>query len=366
MGFFDFNDNFLNQKIFSRKYLLNEPGFILNKNISFGGERITYTRIVFFFEEILKNLYADTKAKINKKNNSKLWYGIGYDFGLRCLSFSPIRNVPFGDIEKILSLIFKLMQDFNLGLLKIERIIEDESLIISGKNFLSISDDFDFPFFSGLLAGIFSYVYGVQFKVNYLCNSNEFKQFQAVKSKKSLEIPQHIFLDEKYYFYNLPKTISKNSVEKFYSLFDFLKFKKIHLKIDSDQWTYENYPILPCEVGLFGLIFYHYDSKKLGCFFKDKIIFYSEQFFSKIFLEIPCVENRKKLFFNILSAFGWGIPHIDFSNNFIKLRFMIPPFSGYHLELRASFFNGALNAIYGKRFFLINQTNAEFIYGFED
>ena len=113
-----------------RKYFLNEPGFVFNKNISFYRDKVTYSRIVFFFEKILENLYLETSKLVGIDINSKLWFDIGKDFGLRCLSFSQLRNVPNSDIKKILDLIFEFMKDFGFKKIKLKGSLSRKHLFL--------------------------------------------------------------------------------------------------------------------------------------------------------------------------------------------------------------------------------------------
>jgi hypothetical protein len=361
--FGNIKNHLLKKFIFPKRFIFDEPGIIFNKSISRLTGRSTFTRVVFFFEEFFVDLYKYTVKEIGEEETSKLWYGIGRDVGLRYLSFSGVKKVPRWMISQIIQVTFDAISGSGLGFFK--KLKNDEDFfIVEGKHALIIRHINDGSFFAGVLSGIFSYIYGSDCDVSCVECSPIITRFEVRCRGSTSEFPNHIYRHKNYFIHNSSKQIFAEDEIKHPSLSDFLKFNKITLHPESNNWRFGKHSIFPSEIGLFGLIIEHYKNNNLLWILEESYSFSSEKIFTDLLSDQKESKRRIRYFLNLISAFGWGIPDLKINDDVIQLRFSLAPFSRYGSEDRAFFFRGALDAIFNRKHKLVKYTNSEFIYSF--
>ena len=340
-----------NKLFFPKSVILNEPGIIISRTFKrFSKQYIQQRRLTMHFDEIMSRLQLATSGKLGKKQSSDLWYKIGKESAMRNFLFHGDKKIPLFLVNSTLSKIFTAFQ--SAGMPKIEKINFNpklKSLIIKGKTPFIQNQPIEVSIYAGVVSGV----------ISWLLNENLESEFRFINDKKEFVIISNMEINE-IHIVNKEKlkpssnfariNFKKQENRGYYSFNDLIRFRKI--KVDKNGRMYFKNKLIVCsEIGLLGIIYYQYKQVSHDNLFQETLTTISQDFFKEIFEDISFKKNKIKLFLSLLSAFGWGIPHLKTRDNHeVELTLVGPPITRYGFLYEASVINGFFNYVFGVSF----------------
>ena len=343
------------------------PGVIFANHFDSFFTKRSKARIVFFFEDIISNLFLETVNRFGEKRAEEVWYKIGKDFGIRYFLFSNRRFSKCGK-ERNLESVFDYFRASGFGFL--EEIIPGssvDSFRVRGRESVFFDRINNGSFFAGILAGLLSGYYNENLEASF--NIDDFGIVLIIASRrfKKRYSPISDFLVPHFNYNKINSFVKKNesSNRKIGTFLDFLRFKKIRKDENFNKWSFFDNGVFPVEVGFLGIVTKRYLDEGMSDVFRSVYIESSREIFNKMLESKPLVKNRASFVVNVLSGLGWGVPYFIHRKNEVVVRFLNPPFSKYGVLGRAFVLNGIVNSVFGTSYFLKSAVDSEFVYSLE-
>ncbi|MBS3087394.1 hypothetical protein J4226_02255 [Candidatus Pacearchaeota archaeon] len=362
MIFTNFKKFILRELIFPKTLIVDYPGVIINNTIRRFGKGNVRTRTSYYFEDIYSNLYLDSLREMGKEEADLLWYKIGKDSSLRYLLF--LGDNKFSDnivglvLEHCLNTIrstgFSFSGSFSYDSKK-------KFLKISGGKNVICRKTGSGSLVAGIVAGIMTYFQRENFEAEAFCG--DCSNFCIVKSCPEIEMKYFPNIEELRPMKNYASLNFSfvNSSKNFNSFGDLVKFNKIYINNDESKIFFLGKAVLTSEIGLGELFLKNYIQIGKLDLFERSVIKSSEVLFKDL-TENEDLEYKLKFVSNLISGFGWGIPHFKKRGNVVILFIVNPLRTRYGVSHIKYIINGFLNQMYGKNFKIKKSENQEIIF----
>lgn len=349
----------MNNLLFPRKLIIDNPGIIINKFFRMYGEAHSQIRTIFYFEDILVNLQLETIKELGKERASELFYRMGKDMGKRYLLLAKAKKPPSFLLPLIIEHIFMGFRVSGLSLAEnIKFNKNNNSLILEGDDSIVSRKSKDANMYGGIISSFFSFLIGENIEAESFCENQTDHCRMVLNPENKQRYVSTLILsesDKEFYKLNFPSNI--NYTGNMYSFKDLMKFKKISI-LKEGKFYFKNRNIIPTPIDFPSLISSYYlkDNREI---LERGLINGAESITKDLINEEDSPEKKIKNLLSLLCALGWGFPTYKIYEKELEFTFLYPPLMKKDFLYPSLVLNGFINYIF-KNKFLIKKTDFSF------